>query len=46
VVQPVTASDDASRRGPHLQAAMFDRGEPPEPAAVEPAADRLRAVLD
>jgi ATP adenylyltransferase len=45
VVQPVGRSADPSRRGPHLQAAMFDAGEPPDPVAAERAADRLRAVL-
>jgi diadenosine tetraphosphate (Ap4A) HIT family hydrolase len=45
VVQPVAASEDPARRGPHLQAAMFDTDEYPVPAAVEDAADRLRATL-
>jgi diadenosine tetraphosphate (Ap4A) HIT family hydrolase len=45
VVQPVAASEDPGRRGPQLQAAMFEDGEPPDPTAVEIAADRLRAVL-
>jgi diadenosine tetraphosphate (Ap4A) HIT family hydrolase len=45
VVQPVEASDDPSRRGPQLQAAMFAAGELPDPAAVEDAADTLRAIL-
>jgi len=45
VVQPVPASEDPGRRGPHLQAAMFDAGEMPDPAAVEVAAARLRAAL-
>ena len=45
VVQPVEADEDPTRRGPHLQAAMFDAGEPPDPAAVEAAAARLGAVL-
>jgi diadenosine tetraphosphate (Ap4A) HIT family hydrolase len=45
VVQPVEGSEDPSRRGPHLQAAMFDAGEIPDPTAVEKAADTLRAVL-
>jgi len=45
VVQPVAASEDAERRGPHLQAAMFDVEEYPDPAVVEAAADRLRAAL-
>ena len=45
VVQPVAASEDPGRRGPQLQASMFEAGEPPDPAAVEVAAERLRAVL-
>jgi diadenosine tetraphosphate (Ap4A) HIT family hydrolase len=45
VVQPVEASTDPARRGPHLQAAMFDRGELPDTAAVERAAEDLRGVL-
>jgi len=45
VVQPVASSADPARRGPHLQAAMFDADEYPDPAAVEDAADRLRAAL-
>jgi diadenosine tetraphosphate (Ap4A) HIT family hydrolase len=45
VVQPVAASEDSGRRGPQLQAGMFEAGEPPDPAAVEVAADRIRAVL-
>jgi diadenosine tetraphosphate (Ap4A) HIT family hydrolase len=45
VVQPVEASADPARRGPHLQAAMFDRGELPDAAAVERAAEDLRGVL-
>jgi diadenosine tetraphosphate (Ap4A) HIT family hydrolase len=45
VVQPAEASDDPSRRGPTLQAAQFAEGEPPDPAAVERAADAVRALL-
>jgi diadenosine tetraphosphate (Ap4A) HIT family hydrolase len=45
VVQPVEASDDPSRRGPSLQAAMFGACELPDPIAVERAADTLRAAL-
>jgi diadenosine tetraphosphate (Ap4A) HIT family hydrolase len=45
VVQPVEASEDPGRRGAHLQAAMFDAGEMPDPAAMEDAADRVRAAL-
>lgn len=45
VVQPVAAAADPLRRGPHLQAAMFDRGELPDPVAVEQAAERIRSLL-
>jgi diadenosine tetraphosphate (Ap4A) HIT family hydrolase len=45
VVQPVAASADPARRGPQLQAAMFAAGEFPDPAAVEAAADAVRAAL-
>jgi diadenosine tetraphosphate (Ap4A) HIT family hydrolase len=45
VVQPVAASEDPARRGPWLQAAMFDAGEVPDAQEVEEAADRLRADL-
>jgi diadenosine tetraphosphate (Ap4A) HIT family hydrolase len=45
VLQPVEASEDPGRRGANLQAAMFAAGELPDPAAVEEAADDLRAVL-
>ncbi len=45
VVQPVAASDDPRRRGANLQAAMFEGGELPDPAAMEDAANRVRAVL-
>lgn len=45
VVQPVDASADSSRRGPHLQAAMFDAGEAPDPTAMARAADSVRAAL-
>lgn len=45
VVQPVEASADPSRRGPHLQAAMFDRDEYPDPAEIEAAAKLVREVL-
>jgi diadenosine tetraphosphate (Ap4A) HIT family hydrolase len=45
VVQPAEGSEEPSGRGPHLQAALFDRGELPDPAAVRRAADALRAVL-
>lgn len=45
VVQPVEASADPRRRGPQLQAAMFDGGELPDPAAVQELASRMRALL-
>jgi hypothetical protein len=45
VVQPVDGSDDPARRGPSLQTAMFDRGELPDPVAVERAADAVRSAL-
>src|ERR1700744_3811057 len=45
VVQPVAASEDPRHRGPQLQAAMFEAGEPPDPAAVEAAAARNRDHL-
>jgi diadenosine tetraphosphate (Ap4A) HIT family hydrolase len=45
VVQPVEAAADPARRGPQLQAAMFDHGSPPDPAAVERAAETLRTAL-
>lgn len=45
VVQPVEASADPARRGPHLQAALFDRDEYPDPAEIEVAAEQVRAVL-
>jgi diadenosine tetraphosphate (Ap4A) HIT family hydrolase len=46
VVQPVAADDDPSRRGPQLQAAMFERGDLPDPSAVEQAAVRVREILE
>ena len=42
VVQPVSG---AERRGPHLQAALFDTGESPPVAAIEAFAERARQVL-
>jgi diadenosine tetraphosphate (Ap4A) HIT family hydrolase len=45
VVQPVDASEDAGRRGPLLQAAMFAAGEPPDPGAMAAAAARVGAIL-
>jgi diadenosine tetraphosphate (Ap4A) HIT family hydrolase len=42
VVQPVTGD---MPRGPHLQAALFDRAEPPDPEAAAAFAERARAVL-
>jgi hypothetical protein len=45
VVQPVEPAGSEALRGPHLQAAMFDRGELPVRSEVEAVADRLRAKL-
>jgi diadenosine tetraphosphate (Ap4A) HIT family hydrolase len=45
VVQPVAASADPARRGPALQAAMFEHDSPPDPAAMTEAAERIRAIL-
>ncbi len=45
VVQPVAASEDPGRRGPQLQAAMFEAAELPDAAAVERACDAVRAIL-
>jgi ATP adenylyltransferase len=47
VVQPVARSDldRFGGHGPALQIAMFQRGEPPDPAAVVAVCDRLRPVL-
>jgi diadenosine tetraphosphate (Ap4A) HIT family hydrolase len=42
VVQPVSGD---MPRGPHLQAAMFDRAETPDPEAAAAFADRVRALL-
>jgi diadenosine tetraphosphate (Ap4A) HIT family hydrolase len=47
VVQPVTRAlmDEIGDYGPHLQAAMFDRDEPPQRARVEEFAARARELL-
>ena len=47
VVQPITEEVMATfeMRGPNLQAAMFDRGELPDEAAVVEFADRARVVF-
>jgi diadenosine tetraphosphate (Ap4A) HIT family hydrolase len=47
VVQPVTRSlmDEIGDFGPHLTAAMFDRGEQPPRDQVEQFAERARTVL-
>jgi diadenosine tetraphosphate (Ap4A) HIT family hydrolase len=45
VVQPAAASADPARRGPQLQAAMFERGELPDPAAAARAAEAVRALI-
>jgi diadenosine tetraphosphate (Ap4A) HIT family hydrolase len=46
VVQPVTLAlvDEVGSRGAHLQSALFDRKEQPDPAAVAEFADRARAA--
>ena len=47
VVQPVTPAlmDEIGDYGPHLQAAMFDRGEDPPRDQVEAFAERARSLL-
>jgi diadenosine tetraphosphate (Ap4A) HIT family hydrolase len=47
VVQPVTRAlmEEVGRYGPHLQVAMFDRGEQPPRDGVEQVAATLRASL-
>jgi diadenosine tetraphosphate (Ap4A) HIT family hydrolase len=47
VVQPVTRAlmEEHDAHGPRLQAAMFARGEPPDPTAAAAFADRARALL-
>jgi diadenosine tetraphosphate (Ap4A) HIT family hydrolase len=45
VVQPVGLDGAEKVRGPHLQAAMFDRAEIPPEAEVEAMADQLRTKL-
>lgn len=47
VVQPVTRAlmNEFGEYGPHLQVAMFDRGESPPRAEVERVAETLRASL-
>jgi diadenosine tetraphosphate (Ap4A) HIT family hydrolase len=46
VVQPVTLAliDEVGSRGPHLQVAMFDRRETPDPPAVAEFADSARVA--
>ena len=46
VVQPATteAIDAVGSHGPGLAAGMFERGELPDPAAVEAISDRARGV--
>jgi diadenosine tetraphosphate (Ap4A) HIT family hydrolase len=46
VVQPVASPATESPLGPHLQAAMFDRGELPRLAEVEAIAEQLRVRLE
>jgi diadenosine tetraphosphate (Ap4A) HIT family hydrolase len=47
VVQPVTRAtlDEFGLLGPHLQVAIFDRGEPPEEAPAAAFAARAREVF-
>ena len=45
VLQPVGPHRPDGLFGPHLQVAMFDRGQAPTTAAVETVADELRALL-
>jgi diadenosine tetraphosphate (Ap4A) HIT family hydrolase len=47
VVQPVTRAlmDEMGEYGPHLQTAMFDRGEPPPRDEVEEISERARRLL-
>jgi diadenosine tetraphosphate (Ap4A) HIT family hydrolase len=47
VVQPVSHAvmEEHDAHGPRLQAALFERGEPPDPAAAAAVADRVRALL-
>jgi len=47
VVQPATteAIDAVGAYGPTLVAGMFDRAEPPDPAAVEGLCDRARVAF-
>lgn len=47
VVQPVTrdVTDEFDLHGPRLQAALFQRGEPPDPDASAEFAARVRELL-
>jgi diadenosine tetraphosphate (Ap4A) HIT family hydrolase len=45
VLQPVGAEHPDGLFGPHLQVAMFDRGEAPPPDRVETVAAELRGLL-
>ena len=47
VVQPISRAlmDELGTHGPHLQARMFDAGEPPPAAEVEAFAHRARHAL-
>jgi len=47
VVQPVTRAlmEEHDAHGPRLQAAMFARGEPPDPTAAAAFAERARDLL-
>jgi diadenosine tetraphosphate (Ap4A) HIT family hydrolase len=46
VLQPVGADRPKDLFGPHLQVAMFDRGEAPRPAEIETVASELRVLLN
>jgi diadenosine tetraphosphate (Ap4A) HIT family hydrolase len=46
VLQPIGAGRSSGLVGPHLQVAMFDRGELPPRAEVEAVSAQLRATLD
>jgi diadenosine tetraphosphate (Ap4A) HIT family hydrolase len=45
IVQPIQAGGADGLHGPHLQAALFDRGRLPESTGVEAVAKRLRTRL-
>ncbi len=45
VLQPIAADRPSDLFGPHLQVAMFDRGDTPPASEMETIASRLRALL-